>query len=159
MMSMADNEPIAAWQTTVPGLAGRVQALYARVMRVSMVGAMGVLVVLFLGYVTGIRKPAVPPAEMRAYWGLSAAEFGEAVNAAYLHRASPPQGWAWMELLRYGDYATLLGICLLGTVSILCLATSLPLFMRQGRWIYAAIVTVQIVVLVLAASGVVQGGH
>ena len=58
----------------VPRASGE-QLLYARILAVGMFTGLGLLLVTFALYVTGIVEPAVPIHALPEYWGLSAAKF------------------------------------------------------------------------------------
>lgn len=112
-----------------------------------------ILSVTFLLYVTGIMPSYVEPSQMQQYWGMKSSD--------YLQLANVQQGWAWLSMLRYGDFVTLIGIALLGMLTVLgYLVILLPAYLAKKDNIYSAIVAVEIVVLVTAASGLLgSGGH
>jgi uncharacterized membrane protein len=109
------------------------------------------LVLGFLVYVAGVLPARVPIEHLPRYWGLRAAE--------YLRLAELPRGWGWTRLVAYGDFANYVGIASLGGLTILCYLAVLPILVRQRDTAYVIIVLVQLVVLLLAASGLVSVGH
>jgi hypothetical protein len=117
------------------------------------------LLVTFTLYVTGIVAPAVPIQELPNYWTLSAHDYLVAINNDFLHREGIVIGWGWMALLDMGDYLNFVGIALLALVTIFCYMGILPTLFRKKDWVYAAIAILEVLVLVLAASGKVTGGH
>ena len=68
-------------------------------------------------------------------------------------------GWRWVYVLGMGDYLNFVGIALLALVTIVCYVGILPTLFRKKDWIYATIAVLEIVVLALAASGIVSVGH
>jgi len=112
----------------------------------------GMLVVSFLLYVSGMLRPYVDLQELPRLWGLSAAEFRRATGA--------PIGWGWLRLAGTGDYINFFGVVLLATVTVPCYLRILPIFHAARDRVFVAIVVLEVVVLSLAASGLlVLGGH
>ncbi|MFN2167123.1 MAG: hypothetical protein ACK2U9_12785, partial [Anaerolineae bacterium] len=68
----------------VPRASGE-QLLYARLLAAGMFTGLGLLLVTFALYVTGVVEPAVPIHSLPEYWGLSAEHHLELINA---HMAS-----------------------------------------------------------------------
>ncbi len=58
-----------------------------------------------------------------------------------------------------GDYLNFVGIALLAAVTIVCYIGILPNLFRKKDWIYATIAVLEVLILVLAASGIVAVGH
>ena len=119
---------------------------YATVLALGARIALLALIVVFALYVTGAISPLVPLANLPQYWRLSARGF-----VALTHQ---PTGWAWLEQIRLADIATLAPIAFLAGVSVLCSLAVLPQFLRRRDAVHAAILVLQIVVLVIAASNV-----
>jgi len=119
---------------------------YATVLAVG--GRLGLLalILVFALYVSGAISPLVPLASLPEYWKLSAREF-----AALTHH---PTGWTWLEQIAFADIATLAPIAFLAGVSVLCSLAVLPQFLRRRDVVHAAILVLQIVVLVIAASNI-----
>jgi hypothetical protein len=112
---------------------------------------LGVLVATFAAYVLDVWEPHVPIEHLPRLWTLSADAFRAATGA--------PDGWRWLRMLGRGDYLTYLGVAVLALTSIACFLRVAPALAARGERLYAAIALAQILVLVLAASGVVTGGH
>jgi hypothetical protein len=133
------------------GLCGdEVQLTYAKVLDVG--GKIGfvVLLLLFLLYLSGMVPGLIPIRDLPRYWGMKAGDFNAAVGVR--------TGWHWLSMLGKGDYLTFIGIAILAGLSIACQASICPLFVRRRDWIYLAIGVAQVLVLLLAASGVLKGG-
>jgi len=135
------------------------QMLYARILASGMYLGLGVLLFTFTLYLTGILDPAVPIRELPNYWTLPAHEYLEAINHEFLHRDSVVVGWGWMAVLNRADYLNFIGIALLALVTIVCYLGILPMLFRKKDWIYGTIAILEVLILALAASGVVSAGH
>lgn len=127
------------------------QSRYAGVLEWFTRLGLGLLSAAFLAYATGLLPGHVPIDRLPELWGLPAGEF--------LARTETPAGWGWIQLLGRGDMLNLAGIGLLAGCSMLCLASVLPIYLRRRERFYVAIVVLQIAVLVLAAWGILGGGH
>jgi hypothetical protein len=128
-----------------------VQERYARWLeRGSRVGLALLVVGLFL-YVSELVTPHVPIERLPALWGLPAHH--------YLQEARIPRGWGWAALAHRGDLMNLAGIAVLAGCSMLPLAAALLHFRAQGERLYSAICALEIVVLLLAASGLLGAAH
>lgn len=129
------------------------QINYANMLLYCSWAGIAMLAITFLVYISGILKPFIPPGEMPHYWGLSAHEF--------LVETGAPVGWGWLGMLGYGDFINLVGIAFLALLTIIgYLFLLLPAYLRKKDIHYATIVTVEILVLTLAASGIlVVGAH
>lgn len=110
-----------------------------------------VLVVAFIAYGLGLIEPHVPHERLPEVWNLPVSEFLVATGS--------PSGWQWVQLLHRGDIVNLIGIALLTGCSLLCLLVVVPVYARRGDRVYVAICVAEIVVLLLAASGVLTSGH
>lgn len=135
------------------------QLLYAKILAVGMYFGLGILLVTFCLYLLGIPGPGVPIEELPRLWTLRAHEYLEAVNHQFLHREEVLTGWRWVFVLNRGDYLNFVGIAVLAAVTIVCYMGVLPKLLKKRDWIYAGIAVLEIVILLLAASGVVSVGH
>lgn len=135
------------------------QLLYAGILAKGMYLGLGILLATFVLYLTGILQPGVPIQELPNYWTMGAHEYLEAVNHEFLHRREVVDGWGWVGLLGMGDYLNFVGIALLAAVTIVCYVGILPNLVKKRDWIYAGIAALEVLILVLAASGIVTVGH
>jgi hypothetical protein len=103
----------------------------------------------FLLYVGRLVPAFVPPAELPRYWALPVDRFIAATGA--------PQQWAWLHLLGYSDVLNLAAVALLALVTPLCYARLLPLLAAQREWLQLVLAGAQVLVLVIAASGLLAG--
>jgi hypothetical protein len=125
--------------------------LYARLLDASSRIGLGLMVLAFLAYFFGLIPAHVPLDELPQYWSLPAHEFAA--------RTQTPIGWGWLSLVPKGDMLTLLGIAWLAGCSLVSLAVLLPIYLRRGDRIYAGLALAEIAVILMAASGVLAGGH
>jgi hypothetical protein len=130
---------------------GREQRAYAAVLTVALVLSLGALVVTFGVYATGLAAPHVPVEKLPCCWNLCARDYMAATGAH--------GGWFWVHELAEGDYMNYAGMVLLAAASGACYLRVLPIFLSKRDWVFAGIVVAELVIMVLAASGVVGGGH
>jgi len=76
----------------------------------------------------------------------------------YLALGKVPQGWGWTVLIGKGDFLNFLGIVLLAGMTIICYIPLIPVYLKRKEHIFAALAVAEIVVLLVAASGIVGGG-
>ncbi len=113
---------------------------------------LAVMLVTYLLYVTELLPPHVPLNEITVYWTKPVGH--------YLENAHAPQGWSWLNLLGKGDYVNFIGIVLLAGMSILCYLRIIPALLRKGDKPMVIIAVLEVLVLIVAASGIVgAGGH
>lgn len=127
------------------------QLLYARLLDLTAKIGFAALVAGFLAYAVGWLPAHVPVDRLSELWSLPLAE--------YLRRTDTPTGWGWFAHLGKGEFASLAGIALLSGCSLVCLAAVIPVYARRREWVYAAICVLEILVLLLAASGLLTVGH
>jgi hypothetical protein len=108
------------------------------------------MVVTYALYVLGIVTPHVDPATVAANWKLGVQD--------YLHVTNSPHGWGWVALLGEGDFLNFVGMVLLAVLTIVCYLVLLPGYIRRKDWSYCTIVILEVLVLTLAASGLLGGG-
>ena len=109
------------------------------------------LIVSFAAYAFGLLTPHVPLEQLPTVWNLPV--------AAYLQQTATPTGWGWLALAHKGDLSGLIGISILAGCSLPPLMGLIPLYLKRRDYVYASISAVVVAVLVLAASGVLTGGH
>ena len=110
------------------------------------------MLITYALYVFGVLTPQIPLEEMPRLWSQSAAAYRAAGNI--------PQGWGWLALVGKGDLCNFIGIAFLAALTIICFVQLAIGLLRQKQWIMAVIAILEVLVLSLAASGVlVAGGH
>jgi hypothetical protein len=128
------------------------QMAYAGVLNIGMWLGLAVMVITFFIYVSGVLPSFVPIDDLPKYWTMRVHDFNVALNA--------PTGWGWAPLVGKGDYLNFVGIAMLSGLTILCYAVILPILYRKKDTAYVVIAIVEILVLSLAASGLLKvGGH
>ena len=128
------------------------QLIYANILGYGMWLGLAVLVVTFVLYVTGILPPVIPINDLPTYWGMKAKD--------YLHTAHLPQGWGWVKLAGHGDFVNFIGIVMLAGLTVVCYLAIIPTLIKKKDTPYLVIAVVEILILALAASGVLTaGGH
>ena len=125
------------------------QLRFASVLQSVSLGGLGVLLLGFAVYVSGMLQTFVPASEIPQYWGLRVDEF--------IEKTGMPTGWNWVPLLNHGDMVALIGIVLLAATSMISFAVILPTFLKKKDTSYSVIIVLQILVLLLAASGIIAG--
>jgi hypothetical protein len=135
------------------------QLLYAGTLAKGMYLGLGILLLTFTLYLTGIMQPGIPIEELPRLWTLSVHDYLEVVNHEFLHQPDVVSGWRWTGLLGMGDFVNFVGIAILAGVTVVCYARILPGLIRKKDWIYTTIAILEIIVLVLAAYGIGGGAH
>lgn len=128
------------------------QILYANILNKGMfIGLIG-LIVTFIIYGAGILKPVIPLEEVQNYWVMPVGD--------YLEQTGIHAGWAWLGNLKYGDMLNFLPIAFLSLLTIVCYLAILPGLIRKKDTAYVVLAVVEVIVLAVAASGILgSGGH
>jgi hypothetical protein len=128
------------------------QKLYAKILNAGMLIGLVGLIVTFAIYVFGILPPRIPLEEIQHFWQMSVTD--------YLHESGMQAGWSWLGNLGYGDMLNFIPIAFLSALTIFCYMAILPGLIRKKDTAYVILTIVQIVVLIVAASGILgTGGH
>lgn len=128
------------------------QIAYANLLFYGCWGGLLLMILTYLVYITGLLDPYVPLNEIAKYWSLPVHD--------YLTHAKAPTGWGWALLLNKGDFLNFLGIAFLAGLTLVCYIPLIPAFLRKKDKAFAALALAEILVLALAASGIVgSGGH
>jgi len=127
------------------------QIRYANILFYGTWGGLLALSVLFLLYVAGLITPFVPSSQVIASWGMSVHDYNAHLNL--------PAGWGWLGMLMYGDFLNFLGIAFLALLTIVGYLVLIPYYLKNKDLTYAAIAGLEIMILTLAASGVLRVGH
>jgi len=128
------------------------QIAYAKILDKGMKIGIVILFITFIIYLTGILTPYIPVKELPQYWSLSVHEYLEATGIQ--------AGWSWLHRLNRGDFLNFVGIAFLSGVTIVCYLRILPILFRKKDTAFAVIAILEVLVLVLAASGLLKaGGH
>ena len=124
------------------------QHVYSRLLAL-LARAVGLLLVIaFALYASGLVPAYVPIAKLPSLWGLPADQF--------LAQAGVPPGWrGWLMLARYSDMLVLCVLCVLISLTTVCLLVAIGIFRRHGERALAWICILQILVVALTASGLI----
>ena len=110
------------------------------------------LLVTFAPYFLGVLGNYVPRRLLPQYWGQPLFR--------YLELTQMKTGWNWLWELHHGDFLNLLPMAFLASITIICLATVVIRFFRNREPLQGIIAILEILVLVVAASGLLKaGGH
>jgi len=118
-----------------------------------------IMVVTYVIYAAGVLTPHVPVDELPRAWKMSVTE--------YVHAYDIPLGWGWVNHIGFGegghgdgDFLNFIGIGMLAGLTIVCYLTLIPVYARRREFVFFSIVVLEIIVLTVAASGVLgTGGH
>jgi hypothetical protein len=128
------------------------QIAYAKLLGLGMkVGLLG-LIATFLVYLLGILSPHVPVKDLPLYWSMPVHKY---LAATGIHA-----GWSWLGMIGKGDFLNFVSIAFLAAVTVGCYIRLVPIFFRKNDLVYGALAILEVLVLVLAASGILKaGGH
>ncbi len=130
----------------------REQIIYANLLIIGVWLGIAVLVATYFIYVTGILPAYVDIGSLPQLWG-------QGVDA-YLEATHSPHGWSWVSMLGQGDYLNYVGFALLALMTIICYLVLVKGYAAKKDWTYTAIAVLEILVLSVAASGILgAGGH
>ena len=130
----------------------REQIIYANLLIIGVWVGIIILATTYAIYLTGVLSPHIDISIIPSIWG-------KGVNE-YLEITHSPHGWGWVSLLTKGDFLNYTGFVLLALMTIVCYLVLVRGYFRQKNWIFAAIAVLEIVVLGVAASGILgSGGH
>ncbi len=128
------------------------QLAYARLLDVGMRFGLLLLVATFGIYALGVLAPHVPVNDLPTYWTMPVRKY---LAATGIH-----PGWGWVHMLDKGDFVNFVGVAFLAGVTLVCYVRIIPIFIRKNEKVYAVIAVLEVLVLALAASGVLKsGGH
>jgi hypothetical protein len=110
------------------------------------------MILTYFIYVTDILHPHVAIEVVQEHWSSSVGDYSRTTDS--------PHGWGWLRLLDTGDYLNFIGLASLALITILCYLVLLPGYIRRKDWVYTLICVLEVLVLSLAASGILgAGGH
>ena len=130
----------------------RDQIIYANLLIIGVWAGIVILLVTYSIYLFEILPAHVNRSIIPTVWDKGVAE--------YLEITRSPHGWGWVSLLAKGDFLNYIGFALLGLMTLLCFVVLLRGYLRQKNWIFSIIAFLEILVLTVAASGILgSGGH
>jgi len=130
----------------------REQIIYANLLIIGVWVGIIILATTYAIYLTGALPSHIDISIIPSVWGKGVNEFLEITHS--------PHGWGWVPLLTKGDFLNYTGFVLLALMTIVCYLVLVRGYIRQKNWIFAVIAVLEIVVLSVAASGILgSGGH
>jgi len=128
------------------------QIIYANLLLMGMLAGIIIMIITYTIYLTGLLPSHVDMQLISDNWGKGVHEYSEITHS--------PLGWGWIALLGKGDFINFIGFTLLGTLTIFCYLVLVRGYYREKNWIFTTISVLEILVLSLAASGILgSGGH
>ena len=126
------------------------QLAYAKLLDIGMKVGLIMLVISFIVYLLGVLTPHIPVNDLPKYWAMPVKDYLKATN---IHA-----GWSWISEIGKGDFLNFIGIAFLSGVTILCYMRIIPIFFRKRDPVYGILAIIEVLVLALAASGILKGG-
>jgi hypothetical protein len=127
------------------------QLLYARILEIGMYIGLLILFITFGLYTFGILDPYIPLDKISNYWSMNVHD--------YLKHAEIKAGWAWLGMIKYGDFINFIGVAILAAVTIICYASIVPTLLKNNDKVYAILAVLEVIILSAAASGILAVGH
>ena len=127
------------------------QELYARVLAFGSHIGLALLVLFFGVYIFEVVPPLVPHHRLPELWSSPSSQF--------LRGAGVAPGWDWTRLVHHGDVMNLVGIAILALCSVPPIAAIMPLYWASHRRAVFAICALELVVIAIAASGLLVIAH
>lgn len=151
LRALPSAAPVAADRAET-GVPAEEQLAYARLLDVGMRLGLALLVLTFTVYLIGAVEPHVPVTDLPRYWSLPVAK--------YLAATGTDPGWGWVHLIDRADYLNFVSIAFLSGITILCFLAMATMFVQKRDTAYAWLSALEVLVLGLAASGLLAvGGH
>jgi hypothetical protein len=105
----------------------------------------------FILYVFGVTPAKIPLSELPGYWSMAANQYSNLVGVG--------TGWDWLTLIGYGDYMNFLGIAFLSGLTLVCYLRVIPFSLQRRDFVSGAVLVLEVILLSLAASGLLAAGH
>jgi hypothetical protein len=128
------------------------QLAYANLLFIGAWAGIVLMIITYVIYVSGILSPHVDLALITQNWGKGVDE--------YLEITKSPHGWGWLFLMNKGDFLNFVGVVLLAVLTLVCYLLLIAGYTKRKDRIYLVIAVLEVLVLGLAASGILgAGGH
>ncbi len=131
--------------------AGPEQVRYASILEKGMYIGLLILFITFVIYAFGLMKPYIPKDNISSCWVMSVHDYLECSNIR--------SGWSWVGMLKYGDFLNFIGIAILAGATIICYLSIIPILVKNKDRVYAVLAFLEVLILGLAASGILRVGH
>lgn len=128
------------------------QITYANLLFIGAWAGIVLMIITYFVYAAGILPPHVGFTLVIENWDKGVDEFLEITRS--------PHGWGWLSLLKKGDFLNYLGLVLIAVLTMICYLFLIAGYGKRRDWVYFFISVLEVVVLSLAASGLLgAGGH
>lgn len=131
--------------------AGPEQVRYASILEKGMYIGLLILFITFVIYAFGLMKPYIPKDNIASCWVMGVHDYLECSNIR--------SGWSWVGMLKYGDFLNFIGIAILAGATIICYLSIIPILLKNKDRVYAVLAFLEVLILGLAASGILRVGH
>jgi hypothetical protein len=134
--------------------ADRVQLAYAKTLDYVSHAVMLAMAAGYIVYMLQLLPLEVPVETIAGNWHLSASAM-----QAKLH---PSCGWSCfssLTALLHGDAVSYASVIFLALATLICLASAAAVFFSEKKHLFLAITMLQVLVLLVAASGIMTGSH
>ncbi|HWR01294.1 MAG TPA: hypothetical protein VN371_05475 [Chlorobaculum sp.] len=136
------------------GYADRVQIVYAKTLDYVAHTVIVVMAVGYLLYMTQLLPLSVPIETIAGNWHLSATSMQAKLNL--------PCGWECFSApagILHGDVLSYISVIFLSLSTLICLASAVAAFISEKKYLYSTIAILQVLVLLVAASGIMSAGR
>ncbi|WP_456325877.1 DUF1634 domain-containing protein [Desulfonauticus submarinus] len=128
------------------------QITYSNILFWGAWGGIALMTLTYILYVFHILPPHVDVNLVVQNWDKGVQEYMQITNS--------PHGWGWIFLLHKGDFINFLGIAMLALLTIVCYLVLIVGYLKVKDKLYATLAFLEVLVLTLAASGILgSGGH
>lgn len=110
------------------------------------------LVLAAVVYFAGILPQDIPLDQLCDYWHLSLRDY----QSVILDRDSTQSPRSWISRIDRGEYFARLPVAFLGLVTICCYIRIAPVLLKKRDYIYFGIVCIEVVLLLLSVSGIMN---
>ena len=128
------------------------QEIYGTILMKGVVTSLSVLCLAFMAYFISLLTAYISYESFVNNWSLPMHEYHKAVGLEI------GTGWAWVSQLTYPDLASLVTVMYLSSITLICYLKILPIFFKRKDKIYFILTMAEIVVLCVAASGILKAG-
>jgi hypothetical protein len=126
------------------------QITYANLLFYGCWGSLALMALTYIVYALGLLDLYMPISKVIALWSQPV--------GTYLSEGNVPNGWGWLTLIGHGDFINFLGIAILAGMTIVCFIPLAIAYAKKKDFLYFGIAVTEILILALAASGIVGGG-
>jgi disulfide bond formation protein DsbB len=128
------------------------QLAYANLLFIGAWAGIVLMIITYIIYLGGILPAHVDLTLITQNWDKGVDE--------YLEITKSPHGWGWLSLMNKGDFLNFVGIALLAVLTLICYLLLIAGYQKRKDRIYLVIAILEVLVLGLAASGILgAGGH